>query len=375
MGLLLLRYGELALKGRNRRDFVRRLRGNVRSCLRTHGIDGSVSSVGQRVYVETEQVLEATEPLSRVFGLVSLSAVVEVERDLQAIIAECVRQAREAGIGPGVSFRVRARRADKTYPHTSPVIDTRVGKAIQLAMGGDVDLSKNADVTIQVEVTRERAVVFCDSVAAPGGLPVGVSGRVIALLSGGIDSPVAAWMMMKRGCSVIPLHFSQSDVETAKAMDNVQELSRYSYGWDLRAMVLDHRETIAPTLDRLRQLGEERWSCVFCKRALVQKACEVAAELNAHAVVMGDSLGQVASQTLPNLEVITHGIPKPVLRPLIGLDKSEIMDLARRIGTFDTSTRDSQGCPFLPAHPMTRGTIGGLRDVLERVGMLNEEDA
>ena len=375
MGLILLRYGELALKGRNRRDFVRRLRSNVRSCLRSNGIGGSVDSVGQRVYVKTDQVQDAVGPLSRVFGLVSLSAVVEVERDLEAIIAECVRQAREAGIGPGVSFRVRARRADKTYPHTSPDIDTRVGKAIQLAMGGDVDLSSAAEVTIQVEVTGERTVVFCDSVSAPGGLPVGVSGRVVALLSGGIDSPVAAWMMMKRGCSVIPLHFSQSDVETAKAMDNVEILARYSYGWDLRPIVLDHGETIGPTLERLRQLGQERWSCVFCKRALVQRACELAAEHNAHAVVMGDSLGQVASQTLPNLEVISHGMAKPILRPLIGLDKTEIMGIARRIGTFDTSTRDSQGCPFLPAHPMTRGTIAGLSDVLERVGMLSKEDA
>ena len=367
MGLVLLRYGELALKGRNRRDFVRRLRTNVRACLKAHGIGGIVTSVGQRVYVETQEVERALEPLSRVFGLVSLSAVVQVPREIDAIVQECVRQAARAGVRPGVSFRVRARRSDKTFPLISPEIDRRAGEAIVAALGGDVDLSKAADVTIRIEVSRERAVVFGNVVPAPGGLPVGVSGRVIALLSGGIDSPVAAWMMMKRGCGVIPLHFSQSAVETRKALDNVEALSRYSYGWELRPVVLDHGEAVAQTLERLGRIGEERWSCVFCKHALLLRACALADELNAQAVVLGDSLGQVASQTLHNMAVISWGIPKPILRPLIGMDKMEIVAVARRIGTFDISTRESEGCPFLPEHPITRASVDGLRRVMQRL--------
>ena len=375
MGLILLRYGELALKGRNRADFVRRLRRNIRACLKAHDVQGQVVSVGQRIYVRTDQVEEALPPLGRVFGLVSLSPARKVERDIDAIVAECVRQAKDAGVGPDVSYRVRARRADKTFPYISPEIDRLAAEAISRSMGGKIDLSKRAEVTIGVEVTRERVLVYGRVVPAPGGLPVGVEGRVVALISGGIDSPVAAWMMMKRGCNVIPVHFGQNETEKSKALDNIKVLSRYSYGWELRPTLLDHHETIGPTLEKLRAIGQERWNCIFCKRALLLKACGVADDLGAHALVMGDSLGQVASQTLSNIEVISFGIPKPILRPLIGLDKTEIIDLARRIGTFDTSIRSAESCPFLPAHPVTRGSVEKLQGIaqqLERMGAAAE---
>lgn len=371
MGLVLLRYGELALKGRNRGAFVRRLRRNLRACLKSHALVGEVTSVGQRVYVRAEDVEGALEPLSRVFGLTSLSPVAEVARDMEAIAEECVRQAELAGVKPGVSYRVRARRSDKTFPYISPEINRLAGEAIYRATEGTIDLSKNADVTIGVEVSHTGALVYGRVIPAYGGLPVGIEGRVVALISGGIDSPVAAWLMMKRGCSVIPLHFSQNETETAKALDNVRILSRFSYGWDLRPVVLDHGEVVGPTLDKLRQIGEERWGCILCKRALLLRACEVAEELGAHALVMGDALGQVASQTLANLEVISDGIPKPILRPLIGMDKGEIVALAQRIGTFDISTRSQEACPYLPQHPLTRGTLRKLREVLtalEEVG-------
>ncbi len=367
MSMILLRYGELALKGRNRVEFVRRLRNNVRSALKAHGIEGQVVSAGQRVYVRTDRVEEALEPISRVFGLVSLSPVVEVPRDMDAIAAECVRQAKAAGVAPEISFRVRARRSDKTFPFISPDINRLAGEAIYRETQGRVDLSDSAQVTIGVEVSSESALVYGRIVPAHGGLPVGVEGRVVALVSGGIDSPVAAWMMMKRGCGVIPLHFQQNEVETGKTLDNLEVLRQYSYGWNLRPVFVDHAETVAPTLQALRELGEERWSCIFCKRAMIRKACEVADELHAQAVVLGDALGQVASQTLHNLEVVSYGMPKLILRPLIGLDKGEIIQLAQRIGTFELSTRSSAGCAFLPAHPLTQATVEGLQRVAERL--------
>jgi len=367
MNLILLRYGEIALKGRNRNQFVRRLRRNVRACLKAHGIDAEVVSVGRRIYVRTARAKESLEPLSRVFGLVSISPATEVAWDIGAMVNECVRQAKDAGVGPGISYRVRARRADKTFPYISPEIDRLAAEAISRSMGGTIDLSKRADVTIGVEVTREGALVYAQAVPAPGGLPVGVEGRVVALISGGIDSPVAAWLMMKRGSEVIPLHFSHSESDRRKALDNIAALSRYSYGWDLRPVILDHNEVVGATIRRLRTIGQERWSCIFCKRALLLKACEIASELGAQAVVMGDSLGQVASQTLANMEVISFGMPKPILRPLIGMDKTEIVDLARRIGTFDTSTRSEVSCPFLPTRPLTRGTVEKLQRIAQRL--------
>jgi len=372
MGLILLRYGELALKGENRYAFVRQLRRNVRDCLKKNGLTGEVTSSGQRVYVRTDEVEPALEGLSRVFGLVSLSPVYDVPRDIDAVRAEAVRLSVAAGVRPGVSFRVQARRADKTFPYTSPEINRLAGGAIQDATQGDVDLSKRADVTIGVEIRPEAALVYGQTVRAPGGLPLGIEGRVVALISGGIDSPVAAWMMMKRGCGVIPLHFAGDPGETAKALDNIDVLSRYAYGWNLRPAVLSHEETVGPTLRKLAILREERWSCVFCKRALLQRAAALCEESGAHAIVLGDSLGQVASQTLANLEVISYGIPKPILRPLIGMDKVEIVALAERIGTFAASTREQHGCAFLPAHPITRGTVERMLEISRRLDEMED---
>jgi thiamine biosynthesis protein ThiI len=367
MGLILLRYGELALKGGNRIAFLRRLRQNVRAALKAHGLSGEVTSVERRVYVRTEQVEEALDPLSRVFGLTSISPVAEARHDMDDIIRVALAEAQAAGVAPGVSFRVRARRSDKTFPYTSPEINRLAGGAIHDALHGKVDLSDNADVTIGIEVSREEALVFARTIPAPGGLPLGIEGRVVALMSGGIDSPVAAWMMMKRGCGVIPVHFTQSDLETSKAMDNIEVLRRYSYGWDLKPLVFSHYDTIAPTLAKLQAIGEERWSCIFCKRALMQKACEVAEEFGAHAVVMGDALGQVASQTLANMEVTTFGMTKPIFRPLIGLDKTEIVQLAQRIGTFEVSTRAEGTCQFLPCHPITQGSVPKLLEIIRQL--------
>jgi len=374
MGLILLRYGEIALKGRNRPLFLRALRRNIRACLREHGIQGHVTSKGQRVYVETGQVAEATGPLQRVFGIVSLSPVTTVAREVEAIVNAGVQEALAAGVQPGVSYRVQARRSDKSFPLISPEINRLGAEAVYRALGCKIDLSDNAMVTVGVEVATAGVMVYGRVLPAPGGLPVGVSGRVVALISGGIDSPVAAWMMMKRGCSVIPVHFSQNEVETRKALANLEVLAGYSYGWQLRPTVLSYAEVVAPRVRGACVLGEERWACVMCKRTMLLKACAVADELNAHAVVLGDSLGQVASQTLANMEVISHGIPKPILRPLIGLDKAEITALARRIGTFDISTQESAACPYLPAHPLTQGKVDKLLEITQALDAAEQPD-
>jgi thiamine biosynthesis protein ThiI len=367
MSLILLRYGEIGLKGKNRKFFFRKLRRNVRRCLQAHGIEGKVWQEGQRIYLQTDELESAVEAVQRVFGLVSLSPVYEVPANPEAIVQEGVMVAQRAGLDAGRTFRVRARRADKSFPLISPEIERQVGEAIVLATGAKPDLSKEAQVEIGVEVQPGHALIFGETIAGPGGLPLGSQGRVVALLSSGIDSPVAAWLMMKRGCGVIPVHFTTSQAQTEQVETIVEALNRHAYGWQLRPIILSHEEALEPVLARLREMRRERWTCLFCKRVILSKAAEIAEEMGASALVTGDSLGQVASQTLSNLEVISYGIPKPILRPLIGMDKTEIMDLARRIGTYDASIKSSHACPFLPDRPLTQARMEKLHELLAQM--------
>jgi len=367
MGLIVIRYGEIGLKGKNRGYFVKRLRRNIRDCLKRNDLTGEVRSIGQRVYVRVEDVERAAEKLRDVFGMVSLSPAQEVAADIEAITAEALKVAQRAGLDEKRSFRVQSRRADKSFPLISPEINRLVGAHVHESTGARVDLSNEADLTIGIEVRRDHALLFGQTVAGHGGLPLGTQGRAVALISGGIDSPVAAWMIMRRGCVVIPVHFRQSEVELAKFMDNCEVLSRCAYGWNMRPIVLDHQEVFGETYEKLRSVGAERWTCIFCKRALLQKASQIADEHRAKALITGDSLGQVASQTLDNLEALSYGVEKPILRPLIGLDKTDIIALARRIGTFEISIREAKSCPYVPPDPLTKASLPKLEAIMEKM--------
>ncbi|MGC9333999.1 MAG: tRNA uracil 4-sulfurtransferase ThiI [Anaerolineae bacterium] len=373
MALILLRYGEIGLKGQNRTFFLRKLRRNVRQCLKANQLKGEVWQEGQRIYLETDTVGATVEAVQRVFGIVSLSPVQVVAADsqegephpsLDAITKEAVGVALRARLDPSRSFRVRVKRSEKSYPHISPKVEEYVGAAIVDATDASVNLSKEADVEVGIEIQAGRALVFGEVIPGPGGLPLSSQGRVVALLSGGIDSPVAIWLMMKRGCGVIPVNFRTSQAQADKVDVLVQVLNRYAYGWSLRPIVLSHAEVLAPVLARLREVRAERWACIFCKRMMLAKAAEIADEVAASAIVTGDSLGQVASQTLSNLEVISYGIEKPILRPLIGMDKTEIMDLARRIGTYEVSIQAAHTCGFLPDYPLTQARVEKLQELL-----------
>lgn len=375
MGLILIRYvGEIGVKGKNRTFFVRRLRRNLRGALKRADAPGQVWSEGQRVYVEVEDAAQerAIGALRRVFGVASLSPVQRIPSDLDAIVAEALALVERVDLQPPTSFRVRARRADKSFPHISPEINRLVGEAIYEATHARVDLSDQADLTVGIEVRREGTMVYGQVIPGPGGMPIGTQGRVFTLLSGGIDSPVAAWLMMRRGCGIIPIHFAQSEVEKQKALDNCRVLGEWSSGWDIKPIILDHYQVLEPVLNRLHQIGQERWTCLFCKRTMIAQAGELAPQYHVQALVMGDSLGQVASQTLNNLIAISWNAPMPILRPLIAYDKDEITSLARRIGTYEVSTHDSAGCPFLPHRPLTSANLEALQDIVAQLGQASE---
>ena len=370
MALILVRYvGEIGIKGKNRGSFVKRLRRNLRDALKKKGLSGKVWSEAQRIYVEvTDQDLPATlSGLQRVFGVASLSPIHRVATDIDAIRDEALALVELAGLGPEQSYRVVTRRAIKSFPYISPEVNRLIGSAVWEATNARVDLSDNADLTIGIEIRAEGTMLYGQIIPGPGGMPIGTQGRAFTLLSGGIDSPVAAWLMMRRGCAIIPLHFSASEVETSKAMSNCELLSQWSYGWDIKPVVVSHHEVLEPVVNRLHQIGEERWTCLFCKRAMIAKAIELAPQYHVQAIVMGDSLGQVASQTLDNMAAITWGATLPILRPLIAYDKNEITALARQIGSFDISISESAGCPFLPSRPLTRAHLDHLQDILEQL--------
>jgi thiamine biosynthesis protein ThiI len=370
MSLVLVRYaGEIGIKGRNRKFFVRRLRRNLRGALKRRDVSGDVWSEGQRIYVRVDDEAQdaALDVLSRVFGVASISPVHHVPSDLDAIRSKALELVAQANLRPPTSYRVQTRRADKTFPYISPEVNRLVGEAIYEATHATVDLSDNADLTIGVEIRAEGTMVFGQVIPGPVGMPIGSQGRVFVLISGGIDSPVAAWLMMRRGCGIIPIHFAQSEVEKQKALANSQVLSEWSFGWQIKPLILDHNEVMESIVDRLYAIGEERWTCLFCKRAMIAKAAELAAQYHVQALVMGDSLGQVASQTLNNIIAISYGAQLPILRPLIAYDKAEIMRLARRIGTFDVSTHDSASCPFLPHRPITSANLEHLQDIIAQL--------
>jgi tRNA uracil 4-sulfurtransferase len=355
--LLLVRYGEIGLKGHNRTYFFGKLRRNLRRCLRENAIQGNVWQEGQRIFIETEQLEAALDAVRRVFGVVSLSPVRRVPASLDEIERTAVRMAQSAGLDADASFCVRARRGDKTFPLTSPEIGREVGAAVVDATGAQVRFFAGVDLEIGIEVRRGYALLSGQTIAGPGGMPVATGGRVVALVSTGIDSPVAMWMMMKRGCAVTPVHFATSVAQADQFRAIVDVLQRYSYGWALKPVVISHEEVFGPSLLQLKELHAQRWTCLICKRLMLAKAAEVASERGASGIVTGDSLGQVASQTLANIEAISSGMSKPIFRPLIGFDKTEIMAIARRIGTYDASIQEEHACPFLPNQPITQGRL------------------
>jgi thiamine biosynthesis protein ThiI len=358
---LLIRYGEIGLKGKNRTYFLGKLRHNLRQCLRANGVAGTVWQEGQRIYLETEQPEAALEAACRVFGVVSASPVLRVPATMEDITQRAIEIGRDAELGSQGSFWVRARRADKSFSPTSPEIARQVGAAVVDATGAHVVLSQEADLEIGIEVRPGHALLFGQTVPGPGGMPLASQGRVVALVSTGIDSPVAMWLMMKRGCAVIPVHFCTTQAQADQFRAILGVLERYSYGWALKPVIVSQEEILGRSLLRLKELRAQRWTCLVCKHAMLAKAAEIAVQHGASAIVTGDSLGQVASQTLSNIEAISAGIPKPIFRPLIGLDKVEIMAMARRIGTYEASIQDEYPCPYLPSMPVTQGKLATLQ--------------
>ncbi|GAB6944270.1 tRNA uracil 4-sulfurtransferase ThiI [Vulcanisaeta sp. JCM 14467] len=357
MALILVRYGEVAIKGAVTRS---RMEGllvhNILSGLRGVGVEGRVVRSQGRLFVEVpdDRVRDAVDVVSRVFGVKSLSPVREYQfRELGDIVNAAVKE--WGDVIRGRRFAVRVHRVG-SHGFTSMDVAKAVGAALKPFSAG-VDLER-PDVELFIEVRGDRAYLFTEVVKGPGGLPLGSEGRLLALISGGFDSPVAAWFMMRRGSYIDALFCSLAyPIDVINFLRVSRALfTRWSIGYDPRLFVID----CSPLISEFRaRANPHMWSVLF-KRVLYVVASRVASSIGALGIVTGESLGQVSSQTLHNLAAIEHGIDIPIYRPLIGLDKDEIVDYARRIGTYEESMRTEEFCAIFSEKPRTRVTADEL---------------
>jgi thiamine biosynthesis protein ThiI len=362
--MIVCRYSEIFLKGNNRERFARRLERNVRNQLR--GLKGlRVERPHGRLLVWADDRAQAVERLARCFGLVSMSPAIPAPAELEAIKQAAIEGARlewdrRGRVG---TFKVESRRQDKAFPLPSPELSRQVGGAIHQAVGIPVDVRK-PDFTVGVEIGMGgRAYVFAETVPGPGGLPVGSAGRVVLMLSGGIDSPVAGYLIAKRGAELHPIYFHSFPFTGDRTKEKVVELARKlaRYTGPLRLRVVGFTDV----QKALREAGPPELAVVLYRRMMVRAAAVLAGDVGAEAVVSGDSLGQVASQTLTNMATIEAAVDMPVLRPLVGFDKAETIALAQRIGTFELSIAPYEDCCslFVPKHPATRARKEEVADV------------
>ena len=369
-GTILVAYGEIALKGRYVRSRLERLLARqIEFTLSRRGFEGCrVLRRYGRLYVEGAAA-EAAEDVAGVFGVVSAMPALRTTSDLDSVIDLAVDVASKR-IGEDRSFAVRPRTVgDQLY--SSRELAVHVGSAVLEALAGrgvHVDLD-DPDVTLYIEVRDRDAFVYTRIVKGVGGLPYGSQGRLVSLFSGGIDSPVAAWLMMKRGAEVLPLfmdqrpHVGESYVDRVERVFKAVERHVPSEGFGL------HVAPFGEIMDRIMEASKPSLRCVLCKRSMYRVAAAFAAERRARGIVTGESLGQVASQTLDNLYVLDGAAGMPVLRPLIGLDKVEIEKLAREIGTYDISARSVDGCTVVPDRPATRARPEQVAELEEELGL------
>ncbi len=374
---ILVHYHEIALKGKNRPVFLEQLARNLKAAVSDLG-KARVRRMTGRLQLQLDGTVSwetLRKRLGTVFGVANFLPAYPVEPAIDAM-QEAIGRAvagRTPSTGSGQafgSFRVTAKRADKTFPIPSPEINRQVGGYIKTQTGAKVDL-EHPELTVYLEVLPGEAFFAFERYPGPGGLPVGVSGRVVALLSGGIDSPVASYRMMKRGCRVVFVHFHGqpylSRASAEKAEELVEHLTRYQYRSRLYLVSFGEvqREVVlgAPAPYRV----------VLYRRLMIRIAEKIAAQERAKALVTGDSLGQVASQTLENLAVVSQSASGglPIFRPLIGMDKDEITAQAQAIGTYEISIQPDQDCCqlFIPKRPATRTTVEVIEPIEARLGI------
>ncbi len=363
----LCHYHEIGLKKKNRSFFEKRLLRNILRALSDLPIK-EVRRISGRLIVELlpeSPVEEIGRRLQKVFGIVSCSPAWLSEQDLGLLQENLWTLAQTRRFE---SFKIQARRAQKTYPLNSPELNRRLGAFILEKSGKRVDLG-SPDLTCHVDIVERYAFLYFEKLPGVKGLPVGVSGKVVVLLSGGIDSPVASYKILKRGCQAIFVHFHSYPHTSAESQEKVRQLVKLLSQYQYRSVL--YRIPFAEVQRQIVAFTPPPTRVIFYRRFMLRLAQQIAVREGGQALVTGDSIGQVASQTLENLAVISESVELPILRPLVGEDKEDIIEVARRIDSYPISILPEVDCCslFVPRHPETRADQLGINRIEEQLDL------
>lgn len=351
---ILIRYGELSLKGKNRNSFIKQLFANVKTALKSFpALEFERQHDRMYIYLHEEDATKVSDTLSRVFGISSFSLAVKTMPDMDEIVQACLDS---LPLQEEKTFKVAARRSDKTFPLISDQINRQVATAILKNSVWKVNV-KDPDVKVVIEVHQDAAYIMTNKMAGAGGYPVGVGGKAMVLLSGGIDSPVASYLMMKRGVHIECIHFAAPPYTSQNAQDKVMKLAELISPYQGEIVV-----HVVPFTDlqlAIYQNADESYAITLMRRMMMRIAAKLAERRHCQAIATGESIGQVASQTLESMQAINAVTTMPLIRPVVCMDKVEIIDLSKKIGTYDTSILPFEDCCtiFTPKNPVTKPRI------------------
>jgi len=361
--IILLKYGEISLKGLNRPMFERQLISNVAKALAPLG-KFSVRKSQSTIYVEpledNADTELAVERLSKVFGIVNICPAVKCEKTIESIERTTLSCLSQMPL-KGKTFKVEAKREDKQFPMNSPQICRHMGGVIlKNTEGLSVDVH-NPDILVQIEI-RKEAYVFTHKVSGAGGMPIGTAGRATLLLSGGIDSPVAGWMIAKRGVRLEAVHFHSHPYTSDRAKEKVIDLARLmsAYTGEIKLHVVPFTEIQLDIIEKC----PKNYLTIIMRRLMMRIAEKISVQNNSSALITGESIGQVASQTMESLVVTDNAVNMPVFRPCIGMDKEEIVTISKKIDTYETSILPFEDCCtiFVPKHPKTKPNVSEIEE-------------
>ncbi|SHH25273.1 tRNA uracil 4-sulfurtransferase ThiI [Tepidibacter thalassicus] len=355
--VVIARYGEIGIKGRNRYIFEDKLVKNIKNSLKELGKLNVYKQYG-RIYIDVEDYDYETiiDEAKKVFGIVALTPAIKLENDYDKLKKAALELVKEKIEFEDVkTFKVESKRTDKSFRLNSMEMSRDIGGYILSNLGDKIKVDvHNPDVKVEAEMRAECAVVYVDKIEGYGGLPIGTNGKAMVLLSGGIDSPVAAWMIAKRGVEIEVIHYHSYPFTSERSKEKVEDLARILSKYCGRIKM--HNVNLLPIQKEINKNCKEEEMTIISRRFMMRIAQRVALSRGCNALVTGESIGQVASQTIQGLTVTNSSVDIPVFRPLIAMDKSEIVEFAKKIGTYETSIIPEEDCctVFLPKNPVTK---------------------